>query len=180
MYAIHSAYGINHPRARAARPVPVPWLALGLLTVAFLAFSLPPYLTLDPAQARLPVPTWYYPALAAHIAFGSIALLAACVQLWPWFRAHRRAMHRWSGRVYVFAGALPASLVVLTITRWARGAPTSGFGPSRSIPVQPSGRIARTCTAVIEPRPGAPQVQLWIASKPASVSAASTALAPPG
>lgn len=96
-----------------------PWAGLALLTIAFLAFSLPPYLTLDPAQSRLPIPAsypWYYPGLVAHIFFGSVALTTACVQLWPWLRTNRPTVHRWSGRAYVFAGAVPASLVVLTIT----------------------------------------------------------------
>jgi uncharacterized membrane protein YozB (DUF420 family) len=101
------------------RRFPWRWAALSLLTVAFLVFSLPPYTTLDPAHARLPAPVgvpWYYPALVAHIAFGSIALVTACLQLWPRLRARRPAAHRWSGRVYVFAGAIPGGLVVLTIT----------------------------------------------------------------
>ncbi|HEY0639589.1 MAG TPA: DUF2306 domain-containing protein [Pseudonocardiaceae bacterium] len=97
-----------------------PWVGpLAVLTVVFLAFSVPPYLTLDPARARLPVPEgygWYYPMLVAHIVFGSVALTAACLQVWPWLRARRPDVHRWSGRAYVFAGAIPASLVVLTIT----------------------------------------------------------------
>ena len=42
-----------------------PWVVpLAVLTVAFVAFALPPYLTLDPAQARLqPMPAFrgYYP-----------------------------------------------------------------------------------------------------------------------
>lgn len=96
-----------------------PWAGLALLTLAFLAFALPPYVTLDPAQARLPIPAgypWYYAALAGHILFGTVALGTACLQLWPWLRAHHPRVHRLSGRLYVFAGALPASLVVLTIT----------------------------------------------------------------
>ena len=50
-----------------------PWVVpLVLLTVAFVAFSLPPYLTLDPAQARLqPLPPFpgYYPLLVTHMLF---------------------------------------------------------------------------------------------------------------
>lgn len=107
------------PASARPRTVTLPWAGLALLTAAFLAFSLPPYLTLDPAQARLPVPAaypWYYPALVVHIGFGAVALVAACLQLWPWLRAHHPAVHRRSGRIYVFAGAVPAALAVLTIT----------------------------------------------------------------
>lgn len=96
-----------------------PWAGLGLLTVSFLVLSVPPYLTGDPAQARLPVPAgypWYYAVLVAHIAFGSVALLTACLQLWPWLRAAHPRWHRLSGRVYVLGGAVPASLLVLTIS----------------------------------------------------------------
>lgn len=96
-----------------------PWAGLALLTASFLAVSVPPYLTLDPAQARLPVPEgypWYYAALVGHIVFGSIALITACVQLWPWLRERHPRWHRRSGRLYVLGGAVPASLLVLTIT----------------------------------------------------------------
>lgn len=44
-------------------------------------------------------------------------------------------MHRWSGRLYVFAGALPAGLAVLTIT------PFSFSGPNQ--------RIANTMLALL-------------------------------
>jgi hypothetical protein len=109
------------PATRPRRPHPARTLALplGLLTVLFLAFVLPPYLGLDPAQARLPLPVdapWYYPALVAHIGFGSVALLAAVLQVWPWLRRRHPVVHRWSGRAYVFAGVLPGGLVVLAVT----------------------------------------------------------------
>ncbi|WP_308258041.1 DUF2306 domain-containing protein [Pseudonocardia lacus] len=106
-------------RPRRPHPVRTAALPLGLLTVLFLAFALPPYLGLDPALARLPIPAdapWYYPALVAHIGFGSVALLAAVLQVWPWLRRHHPAVHRWSGRVYVFGGVLPGGLVVLAVS----------------------------------------------------------------
>ncbi|MGD9529457.1 DUF2306 domain-containing protein [Pseudonocardia sp.] len=111
--------------AYTARPDTVrrftwPWLVLALLAVAFLAFSVPPYLTFDPARSRLPIPAdvaWYYPALVVHILLGAVALVAACVQLWPWLRATHPEVHRRSGRVYA-ASAILASLSVLTITMY--------------------------------------------------------------
>jgi hypothetical protein len=109
---------VSTPVRRRAHPARTLALPLGLLTVAFLAFVLPPYLGLDPTAARLPGPPdapWYYPALVAHIGFGSIALLAAVLQIWPWLRRHHPAVHRWSGRAYVFLGALPGGLVVLAV-----------------------------------------------------------------
>lgn len=106
-----------------------PWVApLGALTVAFLAFTLPPYLGLDPDQSRVPIRfAWHYPVLVTHILFGSVALLAGCLQVWPWLRAHHPAVHRWSGRAYVFLGALPAGLASLSF------APLGAFGPNQQV-----------------------------------------------
>lgn len=97
-----------------------------VITVAFLAYSLPPYLTLDPAQARVPAPDGFathYPLLVGHIGFGSVALLTCCFQIWPWFRARHPKAHRIMGRLYVFAGVLPAGLLTIAV-----GA-VSPFGP---------------------------------------------------
>ena len=96
-----------------------PWVVpLALLTVIFIAYAVPPYLGLDPAQARIqPMPPHasFYPLLVTHIFLGSIALLAACLQVWPWLRRSHPAVHRWSGRVYV-AVALSASICVMIIS----------------------------------------------------------------
>jgi hypothetical protein len=109
---------------------PRPWSAAPLLVlvIAFLAFSLPPYLTGDPSQSRIPVTPaggpGYYPMLVAHVVFGSVAILAACFQVWPWFRERLPDVHRRIGYAYVFAGVLPAGLLGLLI-----GA-RSPFGPT--------------------------------------------------
>jgi uncharacterized membrane protein len=107
---------------RAAQRTPLlrrPWVVpLALLTVIFIAYAVPPYLTLDPSQARtqpMPPHASYYPLLVTHIFLGSMALLAACLQVWPWLRRTRPAIHRWSGRVYVTA-ALSASVCVMIIS----------------------------------------------------------------
>jgi uncharacterized membrane protein YozB (DUF420 family) len=96
-----------------------PWVVpLVLLTVIFIAYAVPPYLTLDPARARIqPTPPHasYYPLLVTHTFLGSVALLAACLQVWPWLRRSHPAIHRWSGRVYV-AAALGASICVMIIS----------------------------------------------------------------
>jgi hypothetical protein len=63
----------------------------------------------------------YYPLLVTHIVFGSVALLAGCLQVWPWLRRQHPAVHRLSGRVYVFGGVLPAGVAVLGV------APCSSF-----------------------------------------------------
>jgi uncharacterized membrane protein len=96
------------------------------VVVPFLVFSLPPYFALDPAKSRIPVgaePSWYFPVLLAHIAFASIAMVTACLQIWPWLRRHHPVVHRRAGRVYVLAGVLPAGTAALLIGS------ISPFGP---------------------------------------------------
>lgn len=108
-----------------------PWLApLAIVVAAFLAFSLPPYLAMDPSGSRVPQPPGFashYWFLVAHVLFGSIAMVGALIQIWPWFRAKYPAVHRKIGRVYVFAGVLPSGLMALTI-----GA-LSPFGPATRV-----------------------------------------------
>ncbi|GAA3582586.1 DUF2306 domain-containing protein [Amycolatopsis ultiminotia] len=100
---------------------------LALLVIAFLGYSLPPYLALDPAQSRVPAPEGFpqhYWILVGHVVFGSIAMITSVVQIWPWVRRRFPVLHRWSGRAYVFGGVLPSAVLALTI-----GA-TSPFGPA--------------------------------------------------
>ncbi|MCP2169857.1 DUF2306 domain-containing protein [Goodfellowiella coeruleoviolacea] len=89
-----------------------------LVVVVFLGFSVPPYLTFDPSLSRLPPPPGnhvYYPLLVAHVLFGTVAMVTACFQIWPAFRNNHRRGHRLTGRIYVFAGVLPAGLLGLYI-----------------------------------------------------------------
>ncbi len=96
-----------------------PWIVpLALLTFVFLAFSVPPYLDLDPDTAPIPIrpePAWYYPLLLSHIFGGTVLMVVAIGQVWPWLRRRRPTLHRWSGRVYVFLGVpfvgVPALLI---------------------------------------------------------------------
>nr|WP_158880862.1 DUF2306 domain-containing protein [Amycolatopsis anabasis] len=96
-----------------------PWVVpLAFLAAVFLVYSLPPYLGLDPASSRVPAPPgvgWYYPALVAHIGFASVAMVTCVLQVWPWFRQRHPVAHRRIGRVYVFAGVLPAGVMGLAI-----------------------------------------------------------------
>ena len=97
-----------------------------MISIIFVAFSLPPYLSLDARQSRVPQPdnfAAHYPILVAHVIFGSIALLTACLQVWPWLRQRYPRVHRIIGRVYVFGGVLPAGILGLTIGAY------SPFGP---------------------------------------------------
>ncbi|NTY63480.1 DUF2306 domain-containing protein [Mycolicibacterium sphagni] len=94
--------------------------ALSVVVVAFLAFSLPPYLT---GHTRVPATfALHYPLLVGHVMFAAVAMVMAVVQLSPGLRARRPALHRRCGRVYV-AAAVPAALCGLVI-----GAATP-FGP---------------------------------------------------
>ncbi|MFC4565403.1 DUF2306 domain-containing protein [Nocardiopsis mangrovi] len=121
------------PEPGPRRRTPVVWwrrpwvLPLAVVCAAFLAVSLPPYLTFDPGQSRVApradVP-WHYPALVAHILLGSVVLAASCLQVWPRLRRHRPHVHRWSGRAYV-AAALPAALLALAVS------PLGAMGPAQ-------------------------------------------------
>jgi hypothetical protein len=125
------------PRGGPSRTLPGPrwwqrpWIVpLALFTLAFLLYSVPPYLSLDPADARLPVPehpSWFFPALVTHIFGGTLLTLLVIVQVWPWVRARHPAVHRWSGRVYVLAGIPFVGVPALLI------APYSATGTSTQI-----------------------------------------------
>lgn len=100
--------------------------ALTCVALAFIAFALPPYLSLDVSRSRIPPPPAfpaYYPLLVMHVTLASIAMATACLQIWPWLRRERPRTHRLAGRVYVFGGVLPAGVCGLVI-----GA-VSPFGP---------------------------------------------------
>ncbi|GAA4441316.1 DUF2306 domain-containing protein [Actinokineospora soli] len=116
------------PEVRRRRPFwRKPWIIpLGAVVLAFLAFSIPPYTTLDPALARVPVPadsSVYYPALLAHIVFGAVAMVSGFCQVWPWFRGRYKKAHRVLGRVYVFGGVLPSGVAAFVVGTM------SPFGP---------------------------------------------------
>jgi hypothetical protein len=108
-----------------------PWIGpLALVVLAFLAFSLPPYLALDPAQSRVPQPDGFpahYWFLVGHVIFGSVAMIGAVLQIWPWLRRTYPVVHRYAGRAYVFAGVLPSGLMALTIGS------QSPFGPATRV-----------------------------------------------
>jgi hypothetical protein len=108
-------------RAWWQRPWPLLW---GGVAAWFLAISLPHYVglnrSLTPVRLNPQYPL-HYPFLIAHITCGTIALVTACVQVWPWLRENHLAVHRWNGRVFVFAGALPTGLLALAIVPFSQG-----------------------------------------------------------
>ncbi|MCR6483498.1 DUF2306 domain-containing protein [Amycolatopsis sp. OK19-0408] len=87
-------------------------LPLAVAVVATLLTMWPAYIDLDPAKASVPIPAGNhvkYPLLVLHVTFGSIALITAALQVWPWLRRRHPAVHRISGRVYIFAGVVPSA-----------------------------------------------------------------------
>ena len=109
----------------AARTPAAKWLAsaLGLIVVAFLAFSLPPYFTGDPAKSRVPATfVLHYPLLIGHVMLASVAMAAAVAQIWPGLRNRHPVLHRRVGRLYMCT-AIPAAVCAMVI-----GAATP-FGP---------------------------------------------------
>jgi uncharacterized membrane protein YozB (DUF420 family) len=94
--------------------------ALAMIVVAFLVYSVPPYLT---GGTRVPSTFGlHYPLLVAHVLFAGVAMVCAVWQIWPGLRRRHPKLHRRTGRVYV-ATAIPAAVCAMVI-----GAATP-FGP---------------------------------------------------
>lgn len=108
------------PRAAGPRWWRRPWIVpLTIYLVGFVVVTTPAYFSLQPALARVPLspehPMLHYWLVVAHVTCGTIAYLTVCLQLWPWLRRRRPRIHRISGRVYVWAGMLPASLIAVVL-----------------------------------------------------------------
>ncbi|MBF6063295.1 DUF2306 domain-containing protein [Nocardia terpenica] len=106
-----------------------PWLIpLALVLGGFLVWKLPPWLASDPQHPPMPlnpkVPQ-HYAMMTLHITFGVIIFVTVLLQLWPWLRRRHPKVHRISGRIYVFAGMLPAALLAFGLL-WA--GPLTWFG----------------------------------------------------
>jgi hypothetical protein len=121
--------GARHPSSvpkspTATAPPRRPWLysswtvLLAVIVVFNLLYALPRYLQFNPAISRSTLdPSFplHFPVLVAHIVTGNIALVTVLINLMPWIRRRYPAIHRVNGRVYVFAGALPAALLSLVL-----------------------------------------------------------------
>lgn len=116
------ARGVVTPAAKSRWRRPA-MIAFAVAAIAYVAYKLPPYLTLDPNNSPIPPE---YPAhfalLTAHVTCGSIALLTTVLQLWPWLRRKHPAVHRISGRLYILAGALPAAVLAIAMYPVTHGA----------------------------------------------------------
>ncbi|MER5570802.1 DUF2306 domain-containing protein [Streptomyces goshikiensis] len=94
-----------------------PWIApLFVISTGYIAFTALPYL--DSRTAPL-MPhdgfPLYYPALIAHIAFATVALLTSILQVWPWLRRRHPAAHRWGGRLYVLTTVVAGVLGLVIV-----------------------------------------------------------------
>jgi predicted membrane protein DUF2306 len=96
-----------------------PWVyGIAALVVFNLTYAFPRYLSFDPTQSRSMIdPTFplHYPVLVVHIVAGNIALVTVFLQLLPWLRRRYPAVHRFTGRLYVFAGVIPAAVLSLVL-----------------------------------------------------------------
>ncbi|WP_217364447.1 DUF2306 domain-containing protein [Streptomyces spongiicola] len=112
--------------ARNGRPVRRGWfgrnyiIPLAVAAAAYLLYQLPPYLTLDPSRTHIASQfPLHYAILAAHVLTGGVTMVTLVLQLWPWLRRNHPAVHRWSGLLYVFGGALPSALLALVLFPFA-------------------------------------------------------------
>ena len=86
--------------------------------VVFLVLFIPKYLRFDPAVGRLspaehPV---YFPVLLLHVFGATVAMATVVLQVWPWLRRRHPRLHRFTGRIFVFAGVWPAAVGALVIS----------------------------------------------------------------
>jgi hypothetical protein len=96
------------------------WLVpIATVLLALLVVTLPPFLTFDPGRQQAPInpdlPGLHYGLILAHALFGTVAIVTVCLGVWPWLRIRHAAVHRWSGRLYVYFGALPSALLTLVL-----------------------------------------------------------------
>lgn len=101
-----------------------PMVALWVLVLVTLIYIWSNYIALDRSLAKVQLPAEYpmkYPLVIAHIAFGSIALVAGSFQLWGSFRRRYPAAHRYAGRIYVFGGVLPGAICTVVLLGYTGG-----------------------------------------------------------
>lgn len=109
----------TNPKRWWSRPWVVP---LWVTVLYYLYYQMNPILSVPPDQAPVsPHPGFpaYYPLLIVHMTGGTIAMLTACLQVWPWMRRQHPKVHRVAGRMYVFAGTIPAFMAGMSIVWFA-------------------------------------------------------------
>jgi Predicted membrane protein (DUF2306) len=112
-------------RARQRRSA----LALGLLALVIGVFILldpGKFVTLNPNFGRLQpaLHPAYFPILLVHVFGGTLAMIAAVLQVWPWLRKTHPRVHRSVGRVYA-ANAWPVGLAAITTSVYWPFSPVS-------------------------------------------------------
>ncbi len=89
-------------------------LPVSAVMVVALIVAVPGFLKYDPAVLNKNFPRLDFRLATTHLTLGSIALITVCLNIWPWLRDRYPAVHRWVGRVYVFA-AIPGSLLTIPL-----------------------------------------------------------------
>lgn len=87
-----------------------PWLLI-------LAYMLSAYLPPDIRTSRVAMngDQLHYWLLVAHIGTAAVATVAGLPQFWPWLRTNHPRIHRWTGRVYLFAGVFPSMVLAIPV-----------------------------------------------------------------
>lgn len=114
--------GVVTPAARG-RSYRLPLAILAVAAIGYVTYKIPPYLSFDPNNSRIPLEhALHFALLSGHVIFGSTALLAGVLQLWPWLRRKHPTVHRMTGRIYIFVGALPAAALAISTYPVVHGA----------------------------------------------------------
>jgi hypothetical protein len=94
-------------------------MPLSAAVVAFLIYYIwPNYISFDSSKTQIALRADFAPhygMLVLHIVSGTVAIATLCLLVWPWLRINYPAIHRVSGRLYVFAGVLPTTLMIYTL-----------------------------------------------------------------
>jgi hypothetical protein len=101
------------------------WLILFIVSLGVVIPFMLPYLTFDPAKARIAITsiTLQYPLLVTHIIFAFIALITGFLQFIERIRIQNPKTHRFLGRTYVisvFISGLLALVVILYIENFSK------------------------------------------------------------
>jgi hypothetical protein len=101
------------------------WWILFIVSLGVMTPFVLPYLTLDPAKARVAISsnTLQYPLLVTHIIFACIALITGFLQFIEQIRIQNPKTHRFLGRAYVisvFISGLLALAVVFYIENFTK------------------------------------------------------------
>jgi hypothetical protein len=108
------------PAARRPGPRRWPLRVLAAVTVGMVLYLVSAYVPPDIATSRIPVRgTLHYGLLVGHIGTAAAAALAGLLQFWPRLRARYPVAHRWTGRVYLFLGVFPSSVLAVPVAALA-------------------------------------------------------------